>query len=57
MKEIKRTFTMEKETKNTYRFQEDKTPGEPTTVGILYVQSYLFDKRPQNISMTLTFED
>ena len=46
-------FTFEKETKNTYRFQEDATPGKPPTIGTLYLQKYLFATQPQHISVEI----
>jgi hypothetical protein len=51
---ITRTFTLEKETKNTYRFQEDDTPGHPPAIGTLYIQRYLFNgSKPDKITLTL----
>ena len=32
------TFTKEKETKNTVRYQEDKVEGENIVIGPLYIQ-------------------
>ena len=34
------TFTKEKETKNTIRFQEDTVEGQPQKIGMLYVQKW-----------------
>ncbi len=34
------TFSREKETKNTVRFQEDAKDGQPPRVGTLYVQKW-----------------
>jgi len=34
------TFTKEKETKNTVKYQEDERPGKPPIVGSLYVQKW-----------------
>ncbi|MCL4436588.1 MAG: hypothetical protein M1503_08940 [Thaumarchaeota archaeon] len=34
------TFTKEKETKNTIRFQEDSQDGQPPRIGSLYVQKW-----------------
>ncbi|HEY4699663.1 MAG TPA: hypothetical protein VIH27_04755 [Nitrososphaerales archaeon] len=35
------TFTKEKETKNTVRFQEDVQAGQPLKIGPLYVQKWV----------------
>ena len=46
------TFTLEKETKNTIRYQED-TDGKPPEVGILYLQKWLLGKEPpKTLSVT-----
>ncbi len=34
------TFTKEKETKNTVRFQEDAQDGQPPRIGSLYIQKW-----------------
>tara|TARA_B100000315_G_C14121630_1_gene382851 strand:+ start:352 stop:525 length:174 start_codon:yes stop_codon:yes gene_type:complete len=34
------TFTKEKETKNTIRFQEDQNDGQPPRIGSLYIQKW-----------------
>jgi hypothetical protein len=39
------TFTLEKETKNTIRYQEE-TNGKPPAVGTLYIQKWLLGKEP-----------
>ena len=39
------TFTLERETKNTVRCQED-AEGSPPAVGVLYVQKWLLGKEP-----------
>lgn len=39
------TFTLERETKNTVRYQED-ADGKPPAIGTLYVQKWLLGKEP-----------
>jgi hypothetical protein len=39
------TFTLERETKNTIRYQED-ADGKPSAIGTLYVQKWLLGKEP-----------
>ena len=46
METIVTTFTQEKETKNTIRFQEDKIDGKPPFVGSLYIQSWAVGSLP-----------
>ncbi len=46
------TFTLEKETKNTYRFQEDESSG-PSRVGTIYVQKWSFDTPPRRIKVSI----
>ncbi len=46
------TFTLEKETKNTYRFQEDESSGPPK-VGTIYVQKWSFDTPPRRIKVSI----
>lgn len=47
------TFTLEKETKNTYRYQEELS-GEPPAIGTLYVQKWVLGQpAPQRIRLTL----
>ena len=45
MDQQKITFTMERETKNTIRYQED-TNGKPPAIGTLYLQKWLLGERP-----------
>jgi hypothetical protein len=40
MEHVTLTFTREKETKNTVRFQEDERAGQAPVIGSLYVQKY-----------------
>jgi hypothetical protein len=47
------TFAMERETKNTVRYQE-QTGGEPPVVGTLYVQRWaLGTPIPQRLTVTI----
>ena len=48
------TFKLERETKNTVRFEEVPESGTPTIVGTLYVQKWCLDQPlPQGIKVTL----
>ena len=49
------TFTLEKETKNTIRYQEE-TNGKPPAVGTLYLQKWLLGKEPPK-TLTVTIQD
>lgn len=47
------TFTLEKETKNTIRYQED-AKGKPPAIGTIYVQKWLMgDSPPRNLTVTI----
>ncbi len=46
------TFTLEKETKNTYRFQEDESSG-PLKVGTIYIQKGSFETPPRRIKVLI----
>ncbi len=46
------TFTLEKETKNTYRFQEDEG-SEPSKIGTIYIQKWNFDTPPRRIKVSI----
>jgi hypothetical protein len=47
------TSTLERETKNTIRYQED-ADGKPPAIGTLYVQKWLLGKEPpQRLSVTI----
>ncbi len=52
---LKATFKLEKETKNTYKFQEKTLPGKPPVCGTLYLQKYIFKQPPQS-DVVLTIE-
>ena len=45
MDEQKITFTLERETKNTIRYQEDSN-GKPPAIGTLYLQKWLLGEKP-----------
>ena len=45
MDQQKITFTMERETKNTIRYQEDRN-GKPPAIGTLYLQKWLLGNEP-----------
>jgi hypothetical protein len=49
------TFTLERETKNTIRYQED-ADGKPPAIGTLYVQKWLLGKEAPK-TLTITIED
>ncbi len=47
------TFTVERETKNTIRYQE-KTDGKPPAIGTLYVQKwFLGETAPRTLAVTI----
>lgn len=43
-------FVFERETKRTYRFQEEPGQGDPK-IGTLYVQKSAFEARPRRIKV------
>jgi len=50
-----RTFKIEKETKNTIRYQEQNGNGTPPIIGTLYVQKWaLPTPHPQQITVTIS---
>ena len=49
------TFTLERETKNTIRYQEDAN-GQPPAIGTLYVQKWLLGKEPPT-TLTVTINE
>ncbi len=54
MKAISRLFSLEKETKNTYRYQEEPPEGQPPVVGALYVQKWaLGSPAPETLKVTI----
>ena len=47
------TFTLERETKNTIRYQEDSN-GKPPAIGTLYLQKWLVgDRPPRKLTVTV----
>ncbi len=47
------TFTLERETKNTIRYQEDAS-GKPPAIGTIYVQKWLLGQNPpKNLAITI----
>ena len=47
------TFEMEKETKNTIRFQEKPAEGKPPVIGPLYVQKWAIGEEiPKTLTVT-----
>ena len=54
MEEKTLVFTIEKETKNTVRYQEKPDPGMPAIIGTVYVQKWAFPGDvPQEITLTI----
>ena len=48
------TFTIEKETKNTIRYQEQTVAGKPPVIGTLYLQKWAVgEDPPQKITVTI----
>ncbi len=47
------TFELERETKNTYRFQE-VAKGAPPVIGTHYIQKWAFEATPQSITVTIS---
>ena len=48
-------FELERETKNTYRFQE-VVKGAPPLIGTLYLQKWAFETAPRAITVTIKAE-
>ncbi len=51
------TFLFEKDTKNTYRYQEQPDGGQPPKIGSLYVQKWALPEKPEKISVTVHVGD
>ncbi|MHA1420205.1 MAG: hypothetical protein ACTSPO_14925 [Candidatus Heimdallarchaeaceae archaeon] len=49
LQELEATFSFEKETTNTYRFQEDEEKGKLPISGTMYLQKIWFDEKPNKI--------
>ncbi len=53
MEKREMTFTLERETKNTIRYQE-QTTGEPPAIGTLYIQKWAVGTPvPQTLTVTV----
>ena len=51
------TFTIERETPNTIRYQEDAS-GKPPAIGTIYVQKWLIgDNPPRHLTVTISESD
>lgn len=46
-------FEVEKETKNTIRFQEKPVKGQPAKIGTLYVQKYACIEGVKTVTLTV----
>ncbi len=47
-------FVLEKETKNTFRYQEQTKDGQPPAIGSLYVQKWaLGSNAPKTLTVTV----
>ena len=58
MAEHVRKFTLEKETKGTFRFSEVEEEGQPILVGSLYIKKWALPKvPPKTLSLAITFEE
>ena len=54
MEEQKLSFTLEKETRNTIRYQKDAS-GKPPVIGTIYVQKWLRgDAPPKNLTVIIS---
>ena len=47
------TFELERDTKNTYRFQE-VAKGAPPLISTLYIQKWAFEAAPKTIMVTIS---
>ena len=45
------TFTKERETKNTIRYQEEANPGQPQVIGTVYIQKWV--RPPDKVKFTV----
>ncbi len=48
-----RPFELEKETKNTVRYQEQAPEGQPAVIGTIYVQKWALQGIPKKVKVTL----
>ena len=49
-------FSLESETKNTFRFEEQPEEGQPPVVGRLYVQKWALPRGTQKVKVTIETE-
>ena len=54
---IEKEFKVEKETKNTYKFEEIKEVKEPPVIGTLYVQKWVFERPPSRLRITIEVDE
>ena len=47
------SFELERDTRNTYRFQE-VAKGAPALIGTLYIQKWAFEEAPKTITVTIS---
>ncbi len=53
-REITIEFAFERETKNTFRYQEVVEPGYPPKIGALYIQKWIVgSKAPARLKVTI----
>jgi hypothetical protein len=53
---LERVFELEKETKNTVRYQEVQAEGQPPVIGTIYVQKWALKGLPKKVKVTLEAE-
>ena len=55
---VSMVFSLEKATKNTFKYEECPEPGQPPKIGALYIQKWAFGHAtpPQEIRLTVEFE-
>lgn len=54
---LERPFELEKETKNTIRYQEQAPEGQPAVIGTIYVQKWALKGIPKKVKVTLEVEE
>jgi len=57
MGKVEVEFVYEKETRNTYRYEEVPQAGKPPVVRTLYVQKWALPSAPKNLKVTIEWED
>ena len=53
---LQATFLLEKETKNTRKFEELPEPGQAPMIGTLYVQKHILQRLGDPTGLTVTIE-